>query len=407
MTSVQRSATVTALCAATALLAGCTTVMEGAAARDPAVKTGAVDASLLDAGNYPTRPRPPLGAAGSASRGALLDAQSLAEYVTGPWEVDPAMTAPIHFMGIPAAVAMLPENLGVVFMPKSDVMAALGRRGVINGFAAGRQVKNQRTLVNLVLRYPDAASAAATVAEAGRANVNMPDLPARTLTPVAIPGHGEAVATTYTWDDPNLHTTWATVQSFTAHGPFVFFQRAEVVGSADVGAALIGKTLDLQGPAIDRYTPVDPAQFPTLPKDPSGVLALALPVGKGAGLVVNNATYGRQAMLHFSTDPLAAAKVFADAGLDVSVQGAGWLERARDEAGAAILLEDGIKSMEQDGPVDKGVPNLPGSRCQENAERKTITCDGVVGRYYYEVWGHTVKDTYQRAAAQYLILAAS
>jgi hypothetical protein len=407
MTSVQRSATVTALCAVTVLVAGCTTVMDGAAARDPGFKVGAVDASLLDAANYPTRPRPPLGAAGAGDRGALLDAQSLAEYVTGAWEVDPAMISPIHFGGSPAAVAMLPDNIGLVFMPNSDMFAAMARRGVINGFAAGRQVKKQRTLVNVVLRYPDAASAAATVAEAAHANPRMPDFSAPPLTPVAIPGHGDAVATTYTWDDPDLHATWATVQSFTARGPFVLFQRAEVVGPADAGAALVGKTLDLQGPALDKYTPVDPAQFPTLPRDPSGVLALALPVGKGDGMLVNNATYGPHGMLHFQTDPVKAMKTLADAGMDVAVQGAGWLERARDEAGAAVLLDSGVKSMEQDGPVDKSVPNLPGSRCQEDTEHNITTCDGVVGRYYYEVWGHTVKDAYQKAAAQHLILAAS
>ena len=407
MTPGQRWATVTALGAATALLAGCTTVMDGAAARAPGFEAGAVDASLLDAGNYPTSPRPPLGAAGPGDRGALLDAQSLAEYVTGAWEVDPAMITPVHFGGLPAAVAMLPENLGVVFVPNSDVSAAMGRRGVINGFAAGRQVKKQRTLVNVVLRYPDAASAAATVAEAGHANSRMADLPAPTLTPVAIPGHGDAVATTYSWDDPDLHAAWATVQSFTAHGPFVLFQRAEVVGPADVGAALVGKTLDLQGPAIDKYTPVDPTLFPTLPRDPSGALALALPVGKGGGLLVNNATFGPHGMLHFSSDPIQAAKTYADARLEVSVQGSGWLERARDEAGAAVLLDDGVKSMKQDGPVDKSVPNLPGSRCQEETERKITTCIGVLGRYYYEVWGHTAKDAYQKASAQHLILAAS
>lgn len=399
----RRIATVTGLCATAVLAAGCTTVMNGAGMRDPGFTPGAVDPALLDAGNYPITPRPPLGMAGSPSRGALLDAQSLAEYVTGAWEVDPAMNAPINFGGSPAAVAMLPENIGIVFIANSDANKAMAGHGLINGFAAGRQVKGQRTLVNLVLRYPDAASASATVAEAAHANPRMPDFAAPPFTPIAIPGHGDAVAASY----PDLEGKWTTVQSFTAHGPFVLFQRAEIVGSADVAAALVGKTLDLQGPAIDKYTPVDPSQFPTLPKDPSGMLALALPVRKDEGMLVNNATYGPRGMLHFQTDPLKAMKTLADAGMDVSVQGGGWLERARDEAGAAVLLDSGVKSMEQDGPVDKSVPNLPGSRCQEDTERNITTCDGVVGRYYYEVWGHTVKDAYQKAAAQHLILAAS
>lgn len=397
-----------ALAGATALTAaGCTSVMNGAAQRDPGFKPGGIDPALLDSGNYPTKPQRPMGSAGSADRGALLDAQSLAEHVTGPWEVDPSLITPIHFGGSPAAVAMLSNNLGTVFMVNSDVYNAMRGHGVINGFAAGRQVKKQRTLTNVVLRYPDAASAAAAVAEGAHANPSMPDLPAHTLTPVTIPGHDDAVATSYTWDDTELHATWTTVQSFTAHGPFVLFQRAEVVGPADTTAALIGKILDLQGPAIDTYTPVDPAQFPTLPRDPSGVLARALPVGKDDVSLVSNATYGPHGMLHFSSDPVTSAKAYADAGLEVSVQGASWVERARDEAGARVLFDFGVSSMEQDGPVDKSVPNLPGSRCQEDAAHKMTSCDMVVGRYYYEVWGHTVKDAYQRAAAQYLILAAA
>lgn len=387
-------------------VAGCTSVLSGAATRDPGFKPGMVDPALLDTGNYATKPRAPMGAAGPSDRGALLDAQSLAEYVTGPWEVDPALITPINFGGSPAAVAMLANNLGIVFEVNSDQYKAMGGHGVINGFAAGRQVKNQRALTNVVLRYPDAASAAAAVAEGAQANSSMPDLPAHTLTPVPIPGHGDAVGTSYTWDDPNLHATWTTVQSFTAHGPFVLFQRVEVVGPADAAAALIGKTLDMQGPAIDKYKPVDPVQFPTLPRDPSGVLAQALPVGKDDGSLVNDATYGPHGMLHFSSDPITSAKTYADAGLEVSVQGASWVERARDEAGARVLFDAGVKSMEQDGPVDKNVPNLAGSRCQENADH-TTTCDMFVGRYYYKVWGHTVKDAYQQAAAQYLILAAS
>lgn len=394
--------------AATLLTAsGCTTVMSGAAARDPGFKPGTIDPALLDSGNFPTKPRPPMGAAGPGDRGALLDAQSLAEYVTGPWEADPALITPIHFGGSPAAVAMLPGNLGIVFEVNSDVYKAVRGHGVINGFAAGRQIKNQRTLTNVVLRYPDAAAAAAAVAEGATANPSMPDLPAHTLTPAAIPGHPDAVGTSYTWDDPDLHATWTTVQSFTAHGPFVLFQRAEVVGPADAAAGLIGKTLDVQGPAIDKYTPVDPSRFPTLPRDPSGVLARALPTAKDDASLVSDATYGPHGMLHFSSDPIASAKAHTDAGLEVSVQGAGWVERARDAAGARALLDDAVRSMEQDGPVDKSVPNLPGSRCQEDTNRKETTCDMVVGQYYYEVWGHTVKDAYQRAAAQYLILAAS
>lgn len=388
---------------------GCTTVMSGAAVRDPRFSPNAVDPSLLNAGNYPVKPRPPLGLAGAADVGALLDAQHLADYVTGPWEVDPALITPIHFGAYPAAVAMLPGNITRVFVPNSDVNAAVARHGLINGFAAGRQVKGQRTLTNVVLRYPDPAAAAAVVAEAGHANSGMPDLPAKTLTDVPIPGHADAVGTFYTWDDPDLHATWTTVQSFTAHGPFVLFQRSEVVGPAEVGAALIGKTLDVQAPAIDMYKPVDPAQFPSLPKDPSGMLALALPVNKDNSNLVNNATYGVHGTLHFRYDPVAQAKVLGDVGLDVAVQTAGWVDRTRDAASAAVLLDSEVKTMQGPGAnTDDAIPNFPGSHCQPDDDAHTsFSCAAAVGRYMFSVWGHTLKDAQQQAAAQYLILAAA
>src|SRR4051812_16636921 len=47
-----------------------------------------VSPSLLDAGKYPTVPHPPLGVAGDATAGAISDAQHLADFVLGPWEVD-------------------------------------------------------------------------------------------------------------------------------------------------------------------------------------------------------------------------------------------------------------------------------------------------------------------------------
>ena len=87
---------------------GCTTVMSGAAVRDPGVTPGAVDPALLNAANYPTHARPPLGAAGDSTIGALVEARRMADYMTGPWEVDPALLTPILFGEAPAAVRQPP-----------------------------------------------------------------------------------------------------------------------------------------------------------------------------------------------------------------------------------------------------------------------------------------------------------
>ena len=120
--------------------------------------------------------------------------------------------------------------------------------------------------------------------------------------------------------------------------------------------------------------------------------------------MVNNLTTGAHGTLHFEMDPVAAAKVFAAAGLDATALADGWVSRARDAAGAAALLAESVRDA--DGAV-AGVPNLPGSRCFQATDRGRSNCSATVGRYFFEVWGHTLKDTQQKAAAQYLLLAAA
>src|SRR3546814_6724883 len=53
-----------------------------------------VSPAQLDAGSYPTAPRPPLGNAADPRTGAIADAQHLADFVVGPWEADEALVTP-------------------------------------------------------------------------------------------------------------------------------------------------------------------------------------------------------------------------------------------------------------------------------------------------------------------------
>ena len=78
-----------ALAASVVLVAGCTTVMDGAATRDPGYVPGQVNVALLQPGNYPTSPRKP--PAPSIVLSVLVEAQRLAGYVIYPWEVDPGL----------------------------------------------------------------------------------------------------------------------------------------------------------------------------------------------------------------------------------------------------------------------------------------------------------------------------
>ncbi len=392
-------------------LTGCTTTSAGSAARDPGAQPGVVDDALLDPGNYPTRPTP-LGAAGDPTIGALVEARRMADYVTGPWEADPALLKPILFGVSPAATPLMADSIGMIMMTKSPQGLALAQHGMLNGYVTGRKAEGQRMLTNAVLRFADPAAAAAAAADLVHANPRPADIPpAVTPAPLPIPGHPDALGSTYSIDSATDHKTWVTVQAFTPHGPFVLFQQADLVGSVGDAAGLVSKTLDLQGPLIDKFVPTDPAQFATLTRDPSGLLAMALPPAGEMPALAINTTVGPHGKLNFLSNPIDDGKVYADAGVDVSVQAEGWLNRARDAAGAAALLAHDVKSMNDDGPSPGAVPNLAGSACEKLTDKSSgeveFDCVAARGRYEFTVYGHTLKDAQQKAAAQYLMLAAA
>ncbi len=260
--------------------------------------------------------------------------------------------------------------------------------------------------MNVVLRFTDPAAASAAANSIAQAQIAhpIPLPPPIPTTSIAIPGHPEAVATTHQFEDRSINQTWTVVDSFTPHGPFVLMQRAQLIGPADGVTAMVAKALDLQGPAIDQYKLVDPAQFATVPKDPSGLLARAIPAPKGSGTPNSNITLDVHGLLNFDGDPVASTKIFSDAGVDVAVNAADWVYRAKDAAAASGLVNALVAQQQSSGPFDDTVPNLPGSHCQKTTGN--VTCIAAADRYVYAINAHTLKDAQQQAAAQYLLLTA-
>ena len=127
--------------------------------------------------------------------------------------------------------------------------------------------------------------------------------------------------------------------------------------------------------------------------------------------MATNMTLGPHGKLNFLTNPIEEGHEYAAAGVDVSVQAAGWLERARDAAGAAALLANHVKTMHDDGAYTAAVPNLPGSACRKDTNKYSgnseFTCEAARGRYEFCLFGNTLKDAQQKAAAQYLMLGAA
>jgi hypothetical protein len=144
--------------------------------------------SALDVGNYPTKPQPALGAAGTPTKGLIADARRMADFVVGPWDVDPSL------IGSYASTALVLKSADAValFAPK-DVARAAGRQPFVNGFYSARQNTSKTILINAALRYVDAAAAKGAVSAMIQAALNEP-VSGATRSTVPVPGHPNSPA---------------------------------------------------------------------------------------------------------------------------------------------------------------------------------------------------------------------
>lgn len=396
--SVGRRVGPLAAVALTVTVAGCTTMMDGAATRDPGFHPGEVTTVLLRAGNYPSAPKPAVKP--SAELSVLIEAQRMADAVIGPWEVDPALTD-LDFIG--TSVVKSAKALGMVIPgePVSDIATA---NGFINGFTTSRgtpaSAPGRHLALNImVLRFPGPDQAAAAAAAF---TAQVPPLEGSTgRHPIAIPGHPEAPATAVTLKDGH-----PSVSTFVPHGSYVFFGFTQTDDTAESAAAEIGKALDLQGPRIDQFTPTDPAQFPTMNPDPTGLLARSLPYPKAT---VNDGVFTSRAALHFNNgDPTKAAEGFAAQGVDIVVRGKATLFQARDAAAATALAADVAASFADGADPGPAVPGMPAAKCFAVKEPAVLEqrFRGVAtaNRYVITAFSQQSADVTQQISAQYLML---
>lgn len=241
------------------VLAACSTdEVSGTAVKAPvpAGSEGAVVA-LMDTGNYATTPIGPVGSAGAnRDTQGLVEAQRMAEFVIGPWVQNSSMVGIGDLIMDSKGTQPLngPSNL-TFSQVASDEQAAVA---MAHGFIAGMSTKRVSTktrgekLQNAVLRFPDAAAAAAATGEmAAKRNLAADVSP----TPTSIHGHPEALAITWTVADSQF------VESFAANGPFVLYQKAGLPLNDNYRAVenMVANTLDKQQRALDLFEPTEPA----------------------------------------------------------------------------------------------------------------------------------------------------
>ena len=401
----RRSAAVVlgALALSTLTACGAATV-QGSALRDPRIAKDAVIPGLLNPGNYPTKPLPAMGTAGSLEKGGWVESRRMADYVVMPFEVDPTLT---KSGGIGQGVIKNAAALVVADIPES-ITAGGPDRHFVAGFtvvaeAAGTDF--QASLRNTVLRYAtpeDAAGAVNDLASHSGTYTASAGGGSYPTQPIAIPRSPATRAFTFRGG----LTGNSDVLAYTAHGPYVLIQLTIAKAGAQNAADLAAATLDKQVPLIDTFaaTPVD--KLADLPVDPDGLLARTLP--EEGSKTVNAGVYGAHGILAFSSDPASDQKLLGDTGVDVVARAGAAVYRAKDAAGAATIVEQFATGTQKQGftPV-AAVPGLPAARCLSKtaASGMALTyCVAAADRYAMEISAPKDAVAYQMGAAQYLML---
>jgi hypothetical protein len=313
----------------------------------------------------------------------------------------------------PFRAMVLKDAATVGLIEPAGVSAAAQAHSFINGFSSDRRGANQQRLMNAVLRFADPPSAAAAAADMAAATVQQPDL-TRPMSKLSIPGQPGALAFT---DSGGAGQHSVTVVSYTPHGPYVLSQTVQSA-TVDTATALISKTLDLQGPLIDQFTPTDPARFVDLAWDPSGLLArtmryptwpdpeVSVPTNPKVGV------YLPRAALHFQDNPPGAADVLSAAGVQAMAYYQTVVYQARDAAAATQLTIDlsnlALDTKPAAEPSD-GVDFMPTSPCV-HAQRAGGTsqlqyfCYAPADTFTIEAHSADPMAAHQQIAAQYKML---
>lgn len=397
-----RASVVAALAACAAMLVGCESAVVGHASKAPGSEDlSRVNAALLNTGPYEIHAGHPFGTAGSAARGAYLDAVRMAGFVVGPWEVDPALRGQVTVNTAPIADAKgLHNDVG------DDVGAIAAAHGFIGGFSTARNWQGSgvgKWLVNLVMRFPDTGSAAVAATEMGDKVLEAGN-PAHRR--VIVPRHPDAAGSVFDPVDGGGVGMW----SFTAHGPYVLWQEARTSDDGEAAGRLIADTLDLQAPRIDGFEATDPAKLADLPIDPTGqLLARTLPPPPGDQALPTAGVYQPRAELHFEFDPADAVALFDSARVEVVAQR--WATRVyqtHDAAGAARVVERFMADTDAAAKPTDGVPGLNEAKCFDqgaDAVSARFACLASVDRYAFIALAGQEQDAKQKTAAQYRVLA--
>ncbi|WP_253782571.1 DUF7373 family lipoprotein [Nocardia amikacinitolerans] len=394
---------VAALTAATVVCASCSSTVTG----NPGPGMTPVNVADLNTGPYkpePTEYEQDL--SGGVSGIRTIEARRMLNYLVHSYEVDPEidLLGDIEFFWN-ADWLVLSNTFPAKYKP------AAADNNLVAGAYVSRinsDLRKRKKLIVSVLRFPTEADSKKAAIEFDQITNSEPG-----RHPVTIEGHPGALASSP--DD-------ITAISFLAHGPFVILVNAGVPQPNQSALAdVIRRTITLQVARIDQMKLIPLDDILDLPADPDSIMRRALPKAKDSSDLyftdLDFGAYEPSGGLHFERNPAEVRKAFDESGVDLIGRRGGIVYRTRDLEAAfrlqTVLLEAGRNDEELPPP-----PGLPDARClrldQSDAFRLFDALCGVVyGRYVAVVTvsipatSRTMTPLYQRAAAQYAILAKS
>ena len=395
------------------MLAGCGTATDGAGQSTPTAALTKVELAQLNTGDYPDEPLAPLGAAGAEDAGRRVEAQRMAPFVVGPWQVDPALVE-----GASPAGAVVVKNDEIGFFVWPFMAAGTADLPLVAGFVADRHSADKTAptaLRNGVLRFADDAAAAAAVERITFWTTTIP--PGKNMMPtltepvrvMPIPGRPSSSGLVLTFSDGGATVQELTV--LTAHGPYLLLQVVRSPKGPDDAAVIAGRTLDQQLPLIDGFAPTDPGALAALPLDPTGLVARTLPLPPVEATPMSGAAYPPAGALHAADDPLVTAPVWSGTGVDEVSFGLATVYQAKDADGATALAQKlGDAAAEQpSSQVTAAVPGLPQSRCTRVSDAAGLVpkylCLAAFDRYVLKSLARDFARAQQQLAAQYRMLA--
>ncbi|MBF6356199.1 hypothetical protein IU449_16895 [Nocardia higoensis] len=391
--------------ASIALLTGCGQTVGGHAT----ARVVPVDPATLETGPYPIEPAAYEPEFDDKEQVFEIESRRMLGYLVPPFDIDPELSHLDRLELVSAGEGLYGEGYDAAY--PAEFKPIVDRHHLISGvmtIRSNNSVRASKNAVHSLLRFPSDQTAGAAASDFATAMHTIE--PA--LRKIAVPGHtGIEVSTA---DDKKGYL-------FLARGSFVVLTML-TMPTPDAGALAeqAAALLDRQFERLESATATPVDEILDLPLDPDGIMRRTLPQVGGEYLT------GRQfsgplspaAQLHFERDGAALSEAFENAGVDLVARNYAVLYRTRDQQ-ASFRLHTALTRLDRD---DEDIDPPPGledaARCRVLAERDPVTdfttvCVLLHDRYVAVVGSSESlargldPGLYQRAAAQYSILARS